>query len=89
MWRTLQFWRGEHVLPEMREIILAHFILCFHFHSKFAQYRRSFTRLVKVYFKVKVLELPVEIRFWESQITSMSSPDLQSSATTSQTGSGL
>ena len=77
------------VNTEMREIILAHFILCFYFHSKFAQRRCILTFLVTVYFKVKVLELPVKIRFWESQDASNFSPDLHSSATTSQTGSGL
>ena len=85
----LLFCRDKRVLPEMREIILVHFVLCFHFQLKFAQFSCTFAFLVTVYFKDKVLELPVKIRFGESQITSVSSPDLQSSATTSQTGSGL
>ena len=60
----------------MCEIILAHFVLCFHFHLKFAQRKCIFTLLVAVYLKDKILELPVKRRFWEPQIASMSSPDL-------------
>ena len=55
----------------------------------FVSWAFVFVFLVTVYSKDKVLKLPVKIRFGESQIASVSSPDLQSSATTSQTGSGL
>ena len=55
----------------------------------FVSWAFVFVFLVTVYSKDKVLKLPVKIRFGESQIASVSSPVLQSSATTSQTESGL
>ena len=37
------FWRDENVLPEVCEIILAHFSFCSHFQLNFAQTRLTFS----------------------------------------------
>ena len=45
------FRRDKGVLPEVYEIILAHFSFCSHFHLKFAQVRRTFS-----YFQSKFIQ---------------------------------
>ena len=47
------FWRDKSVLPEMREIILAHLTFCFHSRLRFAQ-RCIFYILSNSLFKVKI-----------------------------------
>ena len=57
MWQMFLFRRDENFLSGTREIILAHFVFCFHFHPDFAQRRRISCIFGHILFWKKVLNI--------------------------------